>query len=368
MEKLSPGYIFETVFWIHKNDKGEPQLTAHTVNSKATSSRIITEDRRVIPGQSCKVQVENVNGDEITVKYLGLSEFSLEDEVYITPTLLNQFEILLCSGRSILLDGPQGTGKTTISRALAKSLGFEYVFFNCSICFEPSDFVGSLQLIMDDKGNAKTEWIRTDVLKAVKEAAKHPEKRYLIFLDEFNRCRSYALNGIMSAIDSSKRIFDPGENCYISIPDNIQWVAAINNGKQFHGTYKIDVAQMDRFAVLKIDYPPQKEEVKILAMRYPSVKKKLVDKIVTIANVLRKEETLMTDLSMRATDEACMFLSYPSKKRTPDDDTLIEILRTSFCNRLPGTIDDKGSEAQMAYELIERHVRIGDVIKKQVDD
>lgn len=364
MDTLSPGYIFETVFWINKSEKSEPQLTAQTVNNKATSKRIITEDRRVIPGQSCKVQVETVNGNEITVKYLGLSEFSLEEEVYVTPTLLKQFEILLCSGRSILLDGPQGTGKTTISRALAKSLGFEYVFFNCSVCFEPSDFVGSLQLIMDEKGNAKTEWIKTDVLKAVHEAVKHPEKRYLVFLDEFNRCRSYALNGIMSAIDSSKRIFDPGENCYISIPDNIQWVAAINNGKQFHGTYKIDIAQMDRFAVLKIDYPPQKEEIRLLALRYPSVKEKLIRKVVTIANILRDEEMLMSDLSMRATDEACMFLSYPSKKRSPDDDTLIDILRTSFCNRLPGNFEDEGSEAQVAYSLIERQVRLGDVLSK----
>jgi len=364
MEKLSPGYIFETVFWIHKGDNGQPILKAETVNRKEIKKKITTKDPRVIPGQSCKVQVESVEKDQVIVKYLGLTEFTLKDEVYVDPALLKQFEILLSSGRSILLDGPQGTGKTTISRALSESLGFEYIFFNCSVCFEPSDFVGSLQLIMDDKGNAKTEWIRTDVLKAVQEAAKHPEKRYLIFLDEFNRCRSYALNGIMSAIDSSRRIFDPGENCYISIPDNIQWVAAINNGKQFHGTYKIDVAQMDRFAVLKIDYPPEKEEIRILASRYPSVKKKLIRKIVKIANILRNEESLITDISMRATDEACMFLSYPSQKHKPDDDTLIQILSTSFCNRLPGAVDDEGSEAQVAYSLIERHIRLGDVIKK----
>ena len=67
---------------------------------------------------------------------------------------------------------------------------------------------------------------------------------------------------------------------------------------------------------------------------------------------------------MRATDEACMFLSYPSKKRNPDDETMIDILQTSFCNRLPGSTDDEGSEAQIAFALIERYVRIGDVIKK----
>jgi MoxR-like ATPase len=364
MKELSPGYVFETVFWIAKGEDGVMELIAQTVNGKPVGKRIVAADRRAIPGQCCKVQVVEAEGDIIRVNYLGLADFTLQKDIYIEPGLLKQFEILLCSGRSIMLDGPQGTGKTTISKALSESLGMVYVFFNCSVCFEPADFVGSLQLIMDENGNARTEWVKTEVLAAVQDACEHPEKRYLIFLDELNRCRSYALNGIMSAIDASRRIFDPARNCYIAIPENVQWIAAINNGRQFHGTYKIDVAQLDRFAVLKLDYPPVDNEISILAQRYGMVKQKSIRKVVETANAIRNDEGILTDLSMRATDEACMFLSYPTFQKSVSDEDFINVLRTCFCNRLPGNVEDEGSEAQVASVIIERQIRLGDLIGK----
>jgi MoxR-like ATPase len=358
MKEIKPGYIFTTVFWIEKGDDGKPEMIGRNINSKITDMRIITEDRRVMPGRNCTVKVESVSDKEIRVDYLGLSDFRLQDDIFIEPSQLKQFEILLCSGRSILLEGPQGAGKTTISRALAETLGMEYVFFNCSVCFEPADFVGSLQLIVDSKGKARTEWIPTPVLETVYAAGENSARRFLVFLDELNRCRSYALNGIMSAIDASKMIFDPRNNSYIPIPDNIQWIAAINSGKQFTGTYKLDVAQLDRFAVLKIGYPPEEKEIGILSRRYDMVKPKYIQKAVQIANAIRNEEAILSDLSMRATDEVCMFLSYPSFQKSITDDYFIEIMKTSFCNRLPGDIDEEGSEARMAYTIIERHVRL----------
>jgi len=365
LNKLQPGYVFETVFWIEKQDEGEPLLVARNANGKATDRPILAQDSRLIPGKRVKVKVDSLTDAHINVSFLGLVEFDLKDDIYVDPDLLKQFEILLCSGRSILLEGPQGTGKTTISRELARSLGMEYVFFNCSVCFEPSDFVGSLQLLVDESGQARTEWIPTEVLQAIYAANEQPLKRYLIFLDELNRCRSYALNGIMSAIDSTRRIFDPRENGYVPIPDNIQWIAAINSGKQFTGTYAIDLAQLDRFAVLKIDYPPPAEEVSILQARYDMVKDKYIKRVVRIANRIRRDDSIMTDLSMRATDEACLFLSYPTFQRRANKEDLIAILKTSFCNRLAGSVDDAGSEAHTALQIIERTVLLNEAVPQE---
>lgn len=364
MNKLQPGYVFETVFWAQRDAAG-PQLLARNVNGSPIDPPIFCDDRRVLPGQRVKVRVEEATDEAVRVSFLGLVDFDLAAGIYIDPGLLSHFEILLCSGRSILLEGPQGAGKTTISRELARALGMEYVFFNCSVCFEPSDFVGALQLTVDGDGRAKTEWVPTEVLKAVQEANEHPLKRYLVFLDELNRCRSYALNGIMSAIDSTRRIFDPRSNAYIPIPDNVQWIAAVNSGKQFTGTYKLDLAQLDRFAVLKIDYPPEEHEARILCKRYDMVKPKRVLKVVRLANLIRKDEAITTDLSMRATDEACMFLSYPTYQRHTTREDLLAILKTSFCNRLPGAFDEEGTEANTAFKLIERHVLLNEAATEE---
>lgn len=361
MNTVSPGYVFETVFWIENNPGQEPRLVARHINGQESPHPILSGDPRILPGKKSKVRVQSLDKSEIQVEYLGLVDFSLEESVYVDPVLLKHFEILLSSGRSILLEGPQGTGKTTISRSVAQSLAMDYVFFNCSVCFEPSDFVGTLQLTLDESGAAKTEWLPTEVLEAIYKAHESPYQRVLIFLDELNRCRSYALNGIMSAIDSTKRIFDPRKNHYVPIPDNIQWIAAINSGKQFTGTYKLDLAQLDRFAVLKMDYPPQDKEQDILQRRYPMVKAKLLRKLVRIAHEIRRHKIIQTDLSMRATDEAALFLSYPGMGRASKDE-LLNILRTSFCNRLPGSIDEPESDANLAYQIIEKHVLLNDQV------
>jgi nitric oxide reductase NorQ protein len=367
MEKLQPGYIFETVFWTHRQEGEKPRLVGRNVNGGVSPRPILCTDRRVLPGQRVKVKVESVTEEAVHVAFLGLVDIDL-GSVYIDPTLLKQFEILLCSGRSILLEGPQGTGKTTISRELARSLGMEYVFFNCSVCFEPADFVGSLQLLIDAEGRSRTEWLPTEVLQAVYAANEQPLNRYLVFLDELNRCRGYALNGIMSAIDSTRRIFDPRRNQYVPIPDNVQWIAAVNAGKQFTGTYKLDLAQLDRFAVLKIDYPPEENETQILLARYDMVRPKLVRKIVRIANLIRREEAIATDLSMRATDEACMFLSYPTFQRRISREDLLAILKTSFCNRLAGSVGEVASEAHTAFQIIERNVLLNEAALEEPEE
>lgn len=368
MEPLQPGYVFETVFWAERHVASGPRLVAQNVNGASSDRPILCADRRLLAGQRVKVKVESIESDHVRVAFLGLADFDLEETVYLDPVLLRQFEILLCSGRSILLEGPQGTGKTTLSRALAQSLGMEYVFFNCSVCFEPADFAGALQLLVDSEGRSRTEWLPTEVLVAIERANERPLDRYLVFLDELNRCRSYALNGIMSAIDSSRRIFDPRRNHYLPIPDNVQWIAAVNSGRQFTGTYKLDLAQLDRFAVLKLDYPPESHEVRLLRGRYDMVQTRHIRRVVRIANLIRGHEGIQTDLSMRATDEACMFLSYPTFQRRIRREDLVAILRTSFCNRLAGAADEEDSEAGIALRIIEREVLLHPVAREAGDE
>ena len=58
----------------------------------------------------------------------------------------------------------------------------EYVFFNCAVCFELSDFVGSLQLLLDAEGRTRTEWLPTE-FSAVYDA-NQLLKRFVVFLDE----------------------------------------------------------------------------------------------------------------------------------------------------------------------------------------
>ena len=52
----------------------------------------------------------------------------------------------------------------------------------------------------------------------------------------------------MPALDSTRRVFNPVSNAFLDIPDNVQFIAAVNRGSEFSGTFGIDAAQLDRFA------------------------------------------------------------------------------------------------------------------------
>ena len=178
--------------------------------------------------------------------------------------------------------------------------------------YEATDFLATLQVRATPSGQAETAWIPTDILRALEAAHAEPGERFLIFLDEFNRCREMARNGIMPALDATRKLYNPLTGMMVDIPDNVLWIAAINNGVQFTGTTVVDPAQMDRFAPLKMDYPPEKEEVRILAERHPDVPRRQIERTGTAANAVRHDETLRVELSVRATQEVCTLLGHPN--------------------------------------------------------
>ncbi len=160
----------------------------------------------------------------------------------------------------------------------------------------------------------------------------------------------------MPALDSTRRVFHPIDNRFLLIPDNVQFIAAVNRGSEFSGTFGIDAAQLDRFAPLQMDYPPQEEEIKILETRHPELGKKIVRLVVEIADQLRHTAELGAGLSVRATDEVCIYLKHPliAGERSQ---MLPEILKSSFCGRFSGRWSDVASDAGAAWAVIEKVLR-----------
>ena len=206
-------------------------------------------------------------------------------------------------------------------------------------------------------GKPRRSGRRRDILRALEAAHEDNDKRFLIFLDEFNRCREMARNGIMPALDSTRRMYNPLTGSTISIPENVLWIAAVNNGSQFTGTTNVDPAQLDRFAPLKMDYPPEKEEVRVLSERHPDVPVTQIERAVKAANGIRHSEELGVDLSVRATEEVCILLGHPNFADF-DGDPLPDLLQTSFCGRFVGRWDDPSTDAGLVWQTIVRAAQI----------
>lgn len=357
--KIGPGQEFETVFYSNPRAESPFRFRATHLDGSRAAKVVLCNDPRIQPGQLCRVRVSQVLKPEakarghIEVEWLSAVTFRFDDEIYVDESLRDKLQALLESGCNVLLDGPQGSGKTFLSRKLAEALGLEYVYFNCSAVYEATDFVATLQLRVNAAGQTETVWLPSEILQALEAAAADPARRYLVFLDELNRCREMARNGLMPALDATRKLYNPITGGMIPVPDNVLWIAAINNGTQFTGTTQVDPAQLDRFAPLRMGYPPAAAEVRLLSARHPNVPKALVERVVAAANAVRSDAELSLDLSMRATDEVCLLLGHPNFAEDGKG-ALSELLKTSFCGRYLGRWDDPATDAGLVWQVLSR--------------
>lgn len=361
VEELVIGAVVEATFWANPVADSSFRFRATHLDGKRAPKVVLADDPRIRPGAPCLVRIKAIRKPDrsdrgaIEVEFVRAQDFKLEG-VYLDPVVSKKLQVLLESGLNILLDGPQGCGKTVLARAIARSLGMEFVFFNCGAVVEATDFLATIQVRASSTGQPVTDFIKTEVLTAIERSASQLEVRTLVFLDEFNRCQESARNALMPALDSTRRLFHPIENRFIEIPDNVQFIAAVNRGREFSGTFGIDAAQLDRFAPLQMDYPPPEEEVKLLAARHPELSRALIEQIVEVADAIRSSPELGASLSVRATEESCVYLKHPLME---DDQRrlLPEVLKSSFCGRFSGRFNDVTSDAGAVWAIIQRALR-----------
>ena len=79
----------------------------------------------------------------------------------------------------------------------------------------------------------------------------------------------------------------------------------------------------------------------------------LVETLVAVADEVRRSPDLTGTLSVRATDEACVYLKHPlfagtGKKALP------EVLKSSFCGRFAGRWDDVTTDAGAVWALVRK--------------
>jgi MoxR-like ATPase len=359
--EIKIGAVMEATFWANPVVESEFRFRATHLDGKRAPKVVLCSDARLRPGMCCLVKIRAVHKPEradrgfIEVDFVRAQDFKLEG-VYLDPLVSRKLQVLLESGLNILLDGPQGCGKTVLARSIAAALDMEFVFFNCGAVVEASDFLATIQVRASEQGQPVTDFIKTEVLIALEESSRKPETRYLVFLDEFNRCQESARNALMPALDSTRRVFHPIENRFIPIPDNVQFIAAVNRGSEFSGTFGIDAAQLDRFAPVQMDYLPPEEEVKLLERRHPELSRSLIEQIVSIADQVRRAPELGASLSVRATEEACIYLKHPLMDNEQRR-LLPEILKSSFCGRFSGRWDDVSSDAGAVWGVIQKAMR-----------
>ncbi len=149
----------------------------------------------------------------------------------------------------VLLDDVPGVGKTTLAKALAKSVECEFKRIQFTPDMMPSDILGAAVF------NQKTS-----------EFTFHqgPIFSNIVLGDEINRASPRTQSAMLEAMNERQISID-GRRCPLPKPF---LVIATENPVEYFGTFPLPEAQLDRFAMqFSLGYPDKLHEIEILSAR-----------------------------------------------------------------------------------------------------
>ena len=180
---------------------------------------------------------------------------------------------LLADGHILIEDVP-GVGKTTLAKAIARSVGLSFKRVQFTPDLLPSDVTGVTIF------NQKTREF---------EFREGPVMAQIVLADEVNRATPKTQSALLEAMEERQITVD---GVTYPLPEPFL-VLATQNPIEYEGTFPLPEAQLDRFLMrVNLGYPDRRDELQVLATRQREQPIDDIQQVVTLEEVFAAQEAV----------------------------------------------------------------------------
>ncbi len=206
--------------------------------------------------------------------------------VQVPAEVLRHVVVALLAEGHVLVEDYPGVGKTTLARALARSIDCQFARIQCTSDLLPADVVG---VSVYDQREQRFEF------------RPGPVFANIVLVDEINRASPKTQSGLLECMQERRVTVDVHTH-ELARPF---LVLATQNPIEYEGTYPLPEAQVDRFMVrVSIGYPGRVAEAQMLAGHESS------DPVATLTPVMSGAELLTAQDAVRAVHTAPALRDY----------------------------------------------------------
>ncbi len=162
------------------------------------------------------------------------------------------------AGRDIVLEGPPGTSKTTLLRAITTEWGIPLLFVEGNADLTPSRLIGHhnpARVLREDY--SAENFVPGPLVEAMREGG-------FLYIEEFNRAPDDTLNTLLTAM-AERQVTVPRAGTTTAKP-TFRVIASMNPYDNV-GTVRLSTSIADRLCRLSVDYQDDAAERGIVALR-----------------------------------------------------------------------------------------------------